>query len=251
MHCLSFTCIQISWVDFFQSMLTIICEICSCVPFSCNCPSSKIAWAWECQHDRTYFLINMSTYWDKYDEVSINIMNLITPLVNYWNGTKFKCVAITDHFCTSLLFSQSIYLRHEQEWTLLTIMHDYCFYTGTTDTLQVLSSPWFQDIKRLSLFLSMSDEVETFPLLKASLAAGKECFIPHYKGPHMSMVKLSSLEEYESLPVTKWNIKQPADDHELPDALETGRLWYCGQAVTSLKTTTTICTDTDTMHAGR
>lgn len=68
----------------------------------------------------------------------------------------------------------------------------------------------------------MPDEVDTFPLLKAAISAGKECFIPHYKGSQMTMVKLSSMEDYERLPVTKWNIKQPADDDIRPDAIETG-----------------------------
>ena len=36
------------------------------------------------------------------------------------------------------------------------------------------------------------------------------------------MVKLSSMDDYASLPETKWKIKQPADDDVRPDALETG-----------------------------
>ncbi|KAL8577871.1 hypothetical protein ACOMHN_018676 [Nucella lapillus] len=89
---------------------------------------------------------------------------------------------------------------------------------------KVLGSPWFQDSRRFSVFLSMPDEIDTLPLLKAMLANGKECFIPYYKGPQMSMVPLRSLEEYERLPLTKWNIKQPAEGHSMPDALETGGL---------------------------
>ena len=88
--------------------------------------------------------------------------------------------------------------------------------------MQVLEAPWFKESHRVSLFLSMPDEIDTLPLLKASLAAGKECFIPYYKGPLMRMIKLSCLEDYEKLPVTKWNIRQPADENAVPDAIETG-----------------------------
>ena len=95
-------------------------------------------------------------------------------------------------------------------------------FTITFWHLQVLASPWFKESQRISLFLSMSDEIDTLPLLKASLAAGKECFIPYYKGPLMSMVKLASLEDYHKLPETKWKIKQPADEDVGPDAIETG-----------------------------
>ena len=38
----------------------------------------------------------------------------------------------------------------------------------------------------------------------------------------MEMVRLKDLADYESLPVTKWNIKQPADDEEREEALQHG-----------------------------
>ena len=36
------------------------------------------------------------------------------------------------------------------------------------------------------------------------------CFIPRYVGPNMDMLQLYSMEDYASLPLTKWKIKQPA-----------------------------------------
>lgn len=36
------------------------------------------------------------------------------------------------------------------------------------------------------------------------------------------MVKLSSLEDYHSLPLTKWHIKQPKFDEKRPSAMERG-----------------------------
>ena len=38
----------------------------------------------------------------------------------------------------------------------------------------------------------------------------RDCFIPRYIGPNMDMVKLNSVEDMMSLPVTAWNIKQPS-----------------------------------------
>ncbi|KAK7499722.1 hypothetical protein BaRGS_00009063 [Batillaria attramentaria] len=89
---------------------------------------------------------------------------------------------------------------------------------------KVLASGWFKDSHRVSLFLSMPDEIDTLPLLRAALNAGKQCFIPYYKGSDMSMVPLASMADYENLPVTKWNIKQPAEDDIRPDAINTGGL---------------------------
>ena len=70
----------------------------------------------------------------------------------------------------------------------------------------------------------MPDEVETKGILEAALRAGKSCFIPHYTPTSMDMVPLKSLEDYNQLPTTKWNIKQPAEDDVRPDALVDGKM---------------------------
>ena len=88
--------------------------------------------------------------------------------------------------------------------------------------VQVLQRPWYNGCRRLSLFLSMPDEIDTYQLLTASLESGKECFIPHYIGDRMKMVRLYSLEDYNSLPFTKWKIKQPADNDVRSDIIDTG-----------------------------
>merc|ERR1711970_822756 len=40
----------------------------------------------------------------------------------------------------------------------------------------------------------------------------------------MDMVRIHNMDDYNSLPVTSWNIKQPADDDEREEALESGGL---------------------------
>ncbi|XP_028413568.1 5-formyltetrahydrofolate cyclo-ligase-like [Dendronephthya gigantea] len=82
----------------------------------------------------------------------------------------------------------------------------------------------FQESKRVSLYMSMPNEVDTFGIMGKLFELKKKCFIPHYIGPVMKMVELSSMADYESLPLTSWNIKQPADDDDRADALETGGL---------------------------
>ena len=82
----------------------------------------------------------------------------------------------------------------------------------------------FHESKRISLYMSMPNEVDTFGIMGKLFELKKKCFIPHYIGPVMKMVELSSMANYESLPLTSWNIKQPADDDDRLDALETGGL---------------------------
>lgn len=82
----------------------------------------------------------------------------------------------------------------------------------------------YQDSKRISLYLSTKDEIDTLPILKHIFNTRKEAFVPQYHGKTMEMVKLRSIEDYETLPLTKWNIKQPNTTECRENALETGKL---------------------------
>ncbi|XP_012222155.1 5-formyltetrahydrofolate cyclo-ligase isoform X2 [Linepithema humile] len=82
----------------------------------------------------------------------------------------------------------------------------------------------YQESKRVSLYLSTKDEIDTVPILKHIFDMGKEAFVPQYRGKNMEMVKLKSIEDYETLPLTKWNIKQPNIVDCRENALETDGL---------------------------
>lgn len=76
------------------------------------------------------------------------------------------------------------------------------------------------------MFLNMDDEVRTEEIIKDVFKWGKSCFIPRYKSrsSHMDMLKLSSLQDIEMLPLTSWNIRQPAEeDNSREEALATGK----------------------------
>lgn len=77
---------------------------------------------------------------------------------------------------------------------------------------------------RVSLYLSTKDEIDTISILKHMFETGKEVFVPQYHGKNMEMVHLKSMEDYETLPLTKWNIKQPCRTEYRKNALETGEL---------------------------
>lgn len=82
----------------------------------------------------------------------------------------------------------------------------------------------YRTSKRISLYLSTDNEINTLPVLKHIFESNKEAFVPKYKGKNMIMVKLQSMEDYDNLPLTKWNIKQPAaDDYDRDDAQNTGK----------------------------
>lgn len=75
------------------------------------------------------------------------------------------------------------------------------------------------------MFLSMKDEVNTQEIIKDMLKCGKSCFIPRNESTssHMDMLKVNSLQDIEMLPLTSWNIRQPArDDNSREEALASG-----------------------------
>jgi len=81
----------------------------------------------------------------------------------------------------------------------------------------------------------MTDEICTTDILRAALSANKECFIPHYIGSVMDMVKLRSWEDFMGLPETSWKIKQPADDDSSREsAFDAGSLHTVSQKTCAL-----------------
>lgn len=73
----------------------------------------------------------------------------------------------------------------------------------------------------------MHDEVRTHDILQDIFKRGKACFIPRYftQSSHMDMLRLRDMEEVKALPLTSWNIQQPADDDsDREEALATGEI---------------------------
>ncbi|XP_043238174.1 5-formyltetrahydrofolate cyclo-ligase-like [Amphibalanus amphitrite] len=93
-------------------------------------------------------------------------------------------------------------------------------------TRQLLALPQYQQSQRVSVYLSMPDEIQTGDIVADLLRAGKQCFIPRYESgsSHMDMVRLHSAADLAALPTTKWNIQQPSLDEQREEALQTGGL---------------------------
>jgi len=91
-------------------------------------------------------------------------------------------------------------------------------------TQKLLNSKKYQESSRIALYLHMASEVHTLRILEAALADDKTCFIPHYIGSVMNMVRIYSMQDYDALPLTEWKIKQPCDDEVREDAIQSGGL---------------------------
>ncbi|XP_022186373.2 5-formyltetrahydrofolate cyclo-ligase [Nilaparvata lugens] len=87
---------------------------------------------------------------------------------------------------------------------------------------KLLNLQKYKESNRVSVYLSMKDEVQTDKIVEDILSSGKTCFIPLYTKTSMSMVKLNSMEDLKSLPKTKWNIRQPLETDAREEASEKG-----------------------------
>ncbi|XP_076271627.1 5-formyltetrahydrofolate cyclo-ligase-like isoform X1 [Rhynchophorus ferrugineus] len=89
---------------------------------------------------------------------------------------------------------------------------------------KLLKLPVFQNSRRIAVYLSLSDEIDTEPIVRNILENGRDCFIPRCSKTDMQMVKLNSMRDWETLPSAKWNIKQPRLTETREDAFENGGL---------------------------
>ncbi|XP_034536131.1 5-formyltetrahydrofolate cyclo-ligase isoform X2 [Notolabrus celidotus] len=90
---------------------------------------------------------------------------------------------------------------------------------------RLFKHPKYVSCQRIAVFLSMHDEVRTEEIIKDVFKWGKSCFIPRYESSsnHMDMLQLRSVDDMKTLPLTSWNIQQPAyEDHSREEALSAG-----------------------------
>ncbi|KAI7902294.1 5-formyltetrahydrofolate cyclo-ligase-like protein [Cokeromyces recurvatus] len=79
----------------------------------------------------------------------------------------------------------------------------------------------FKKSQNISIYISMPTcEIMTTEIIHHVLTTGKNCFIPRCTKSTMDMVKLASLEDFNSLPMNKWNIPEPRLDEPRENALD-------------------------------
>ena len=91
-------------------------------------------------------------------------------------------------------------------------------------TDKLLNLEIYKQSSRISVYLSMPSEVDTNEILKDIFQKDKKCYVPLYTNDDMKMVRLHGIEDYEALPLTSWNIKQPHENEERETAMDSGGL---------------------------
>lgn len=94
---------------------------------------------------------------------------------------------------------------------------------------KLIEHPKYINAKRLSIYLSTENEIDTKPLLKHAFENHKQCFIPlvrksknsieEFGGHRMIMIELKSMKDFDELPINNYGIKEP----KLIDCLQSKR----------------------------
>ncbi|CAF0782677.1 unnamed protein product [Adineta ricciae] len=74
----------------------------------------------------------------------------------------------------------------------------------------LLHHPKYLAAKSISIFVHMNTEVSTRDIIQHAFITHKHVFIPRYTPTSMDMVRVYSLDDLDSLPMTKWHIRQPS-----------------------------------------
>ena len=83
-------------------------------------------------------------------------------------------------------------------------------------TKLLLHHPKYISAKSISIYVHMENEVSTRDVMNDAFQSKKNVFIPRYhqESNQMEMVRIYSLEDLDSLPMTKWKIRQPSLDDQ-------------------------------------
>lgn len=73
----------------------------------------------------------------------------------------------------------------------------------------LLNHPKYQSSRAISVYVNMKNEISTREIMRHAFDVKKLVFIPRYSPTSMVMVRIYSLDDLDSLPMTKWNIRQP------------------------------------------
>ncbi|KAJ3173353.1 hypothetical protein HDU87_007622 [Geranomyces variabilis] len=86
---------------------------------------------------------------------------------------------------------------------------------------RLFAMPEYQRSRSISVYISMSTgEISTSAIIEDILGNNKRCYIPRCDGETMDMVRLTSLEDFRSLPLNKWQIPEPLLTEARENALD-------------------------------
>jgi 5-formyltetrahydrofolate cyclo-ligase len=103
-------------------------------------------------------------------------------------------------------------LRQQIRPILKLMSNEDCVYQSNIVTNILLHHPKYISSRSISIYVHMNTEISTRAIIQHAFQVNKHVFIPRYDSKTMDMVRIYSLDDLDSLPITKWNIQQPSLD---------------------------------------
>jgi 5-formyltetrahydrofolate cyclo-ligase len=103
-------------------------------------------------------------------------------------------------------------LRQQIRQVLKLMSNEERIYQSNLVTKKLLSHPKYLASQSISIYVHMNTEISTRDIIQHAFEMNKQIFIPRYNSISMDMVRIYSLDDLDSLPMTKWNIRQPNFD---------------------------------------
>ncbi|CAF0790459.1 unnamed protein product [Rotaria sordida] len=103
-------------------------------------------------------------------------------------------------------------LREKLRHILKMMSNEDRIYQSNIVTNYLLRHSKYQSSRAISIYVHMNTEISTRDIIQHAFQSNKHVFIPRYNSTSMDMLRIYSLDDLDSLPITKWNIRQPSLD---------------------------------------
>jgi 5-formyltetrahydrofolate cyclo-ligase len=103
-------------------------------------------------------------------------------------------------------------LRKQIRQTLKLMSNEDRVHQSNIVTNYLLHHPKYLSSHSISIYVHMNTEISTREIMQHAFTSHKHVFIPRYNSTSMDMVRVDSLHDLDSLPMTKWHIRQPSLD---------------------------------------
>ena len=103
-------------------------------------------------------------------------------------------------------------LRQQIRHVLKLMSNEDRIYQSNIVTRNLLQHAKYLSARSISVYVHMNTEISTRDIIQDAFKSNKHVFIPRYNTTSMDMVRVYSLDDLDSLPMTKWNIRQLSFD---------------------------------------
>lgn len=103
-------------------------------------------------------------------------------------------------------------LRQQIRQVLQLMSNEDRIHQSNLVTKTLLQHPKYLSARSISIYVHMPTEISTRDIISHAVQTNKRVYIPRYSSTSMDMVRIASLDDLDSLPVTKWKIRQPSLD---------------------------------------